>query len=156
MPQGLRHNIITRSVAVSAWGRGYRWQQVGGNHSAASALLTEFLRAEAQALLHSIDRESVQAHFFTSGVRLRCCCSFFGLSTSDLKTAASANRKSPQAEANVFTFTATSSAAEKAGALPFPVRLGSSHYAPQAQRWRTAADLLCVMGSGVARERDST
>ncbi|CAE7948425.1 unnamed protein product, partial [Symbiodinium sp. KB8] len=43
---GLRHNIITRSVAVSAWGRGYRWQQ-------------------AQALLHSIDRESVQANVFT-------------------------------------------------------------------------------------------
>ncbi|CAE7242092.1 unnamed protein product [Symbiodinium sp. CCMP2592] len=43
---GLRQNIITRSVAVSAWGRGYRWQQALG-------------------LLHSIGQESLEANVFT-------------------------------------------------------------------------------------------
>eukprot|EP00439_Symbiodinium_sp_Y106_P050435 s2486_g6.t1 len=44
--EGLRHNIITRSVAVSSWGRGYRWQQALG-------------------LLHSIGHESLEANVFS-------------------------------------------------------------------------------------------
>ncbi|CAE7273047.1 unnamed protein product [Symbiodinium natans] len=44
--EGLCQNVITRSTAVSAWGRGYRWQ-------------------EALTFLHGAGRESVQANVFT-------------------------------------------------------------------------------------------